>query len=305
MSSTVGIEAIQECWTRIEPYIDLVSLISVSKSCNKLRQLVVDDDSGEIKTSILTVPSIFKDDCPYGPISEHGPRLLNMVHFPSLVKLDIAFPMIPLTNFIRPDENENTFPLALPILARKLEDANNLEIFRIDVDNVIDFEDGGRPQVAYDILKNNLIQCIKQTNKLRHLKISNCGGSVETYGKYSNAFFAAMVPVIQAGILSFETVDVEFGGDPVSSSDNPNALFDFLEAMFSLQNLKMMTVTSTIKSEGRGFFDSLVNVSRYIEEFPSKSLECVRLVVNACGATEEELLPLQLNQIFPFTKTKP
>lgn len=89
---------------------------------------------------------------------------------------------------------------------------------------------------------------------------------------------------------------MEFGGDPISS-DNPNALFDFLEAMFSLQNLKMMTVTSTIKSEGRGFFDSLVNVSRSIEEFPSKSLECVRLVVNACGATEEELIPLQLNRI--------
>ena len=162
---------------------------------------------------------------------------------------------------------------------------------------MIDFEDGGRPQVAYNILKNNLIQCIKQTNKLRHLKIYNCGGSIETYGKYSNAFFAAMVPVIQAGILSLESVTLECGGDPVSSSDNPNALFDFLEAMFSLQNLKMMTVTSTIKSEGRGLFDSLVNVSRSIEEFPSKSLEYVRLVVNACGATEEELLPLQLNQI--------
>lgn len=171
MSSSSGIEAIEECWASIEPYVDLVSLISVSNSCNKLRQLVVDDDSGEIKTSSLIVPSTL-DNCPYGPISEHGPRLLNMVHFPSLVKLDINFP---------------AHPLALPTLARKLEDANNLEIFRIDVDNVIDFEDGGRPQVAYNILKNNLIQCIKQTNKLRHLKISNCGGSVETYGKYNNA----------------------------------------------------------------------------------------------------------------------
>jgi hypothetical protein len=125
MSSTVGIEVIQECWTSIEPYIDLVSLISVSKSCNKLRQLVIDDDSGKIKASILIVPHILDEDCPYGPISEHGPRLLNLVHFPSLVKLDINFP----AHYRR--VNENNFPLALPILARKLEDAYNLESLEI------------------------------------------------------------------------------------------------------------------------------------------------------------------------------
>ena len=104
MSDPVVMEVIEHCWTSIEPYIDLISLISVSKSCNKLRQLVIDEDSGKLKASSLIVPSILKDDCPYGPISEHGPILLNLVHFPSLVKLDIAFPMIPLTNFIRPDK---------------------------------------------------------------------------------------------------------------------------------------------------------------------------------------------------------
>ena len=153
--------------------------------------------------------------------------------------------------------------------------------------------------MSYETLKHNLIRCIKQTNKLRHLNISNCGGSVTTNGKYSTIFFAAMVPVIQAGLLSLESVNLECGGDPISS-DDPDALYDFLEAVFSLQNLKEMSVTSTIISEGRGFVDSLINVSRSIEEFPSKSLECVRLIVNACGATEEQLLPLQLNQILPL-----
>ena len=95
MSSPVVIEVIEHCWTRIEPYIDLISLISVSKSCRKLRQLVVDEDSGEIKASILTLPDELDEDCPYGPISEHGPRLLNLVHFPSIVELDIRFPSIP------------------------------------------------------------------------------------------------------------------------------------------------------------------------------------------------------------------
>ena len=69
MSSPVVIEVIEHCWTKIEPYLDIISLISVSKSCSKLRQPVVDDDSGKIKASILIVPYILDEDCPYGPIS--------------------------------------------------------------------------------------------------------------------------------------------------------------------------------------------------------------------------------------------
>ena len=132
MSSPVVLEVIEHCWTRIEQYIDLISLISVSKSCRKLRQLVVDEDSGEIKASILTLPDELDEDCPYGPISEHGPRLLNLVHFPSIVELDIRFPSIPYA--IRHGHeavNENDFPLALPILARKLRMQMTLRCLRL------------------------------------------------------------------------------------------------------------------------------------------------------------------------------
>ena len=112
MSSPVVIEVIQECWTGIEPYIDLISLISVSKSCNKLRQLVLDEDSGKLKASILKVPSRLEDGCPYGPISEHSLRLLNLVHFPSIKKLNISFPIQNSTRM-----NENNYPLAFSIFA--------------------------------------------------------------------------------------------------------------------------------------------------------------------------------------------
>ena len=281
MSSTVGIEVIQECWTRIEPYLDIISLISVSKSCSKLRQPVVDDDSGKIKASILIVPYILDEDCPYGPISEHAPRLLNLVHFPSLVKLDINFP----AHYGR--VNENDFPLALPILARKLENAYNLESLSINVDSLIVFEDGGRPQVAYETIKNNLIHCINRTKNLRHLSINNSGGR---NGNYSSAFFSAMVPVVKAGIACLEEIYLFCGGSP-ASPDYPDALHDFYEAFLSLQNLKSFSVSSSRGGDHSLLINSLSGVCQTIEkslgQLPSKSLECAALMLLRGGECEQ------------------
>lgn len=55
MASTVPVEVVEQFWTAIEPYVDVVSLISVSKSCHPLRNLVVDAESGNIKSSSVTI----------------------------------------------------------------------------------------------------------------------------------------------------------------------------------------------------------------------------------------------------------
>jgi len=298
MSAPVVIEVIEHCWTRIEPYLDIISLISVSKSCNKLRQLVIDGGSGKLKASILEVPPYLKDDCPYGPISEHGPRLLNLVHFPSLKRLNISFPELTTRRSSTRISDENNYPLAFPLFASLVENAYNLEYLSIDVGNVIVYEDGGRPQLTYNILKSNLIHC----KKLKRLVISNGGGPFTEFGKYSPTFFAAMVPVIQAGILSLESVNLECGGEPISS-DYPDALYDFFMAVFSLQNLKGLAVMSipTISGDNEGLevMKSLLNASRSIEEtlggIPSKSLRGVRLMIIA--GKSKEPLSLQLNHL--------
>ena len=294
MSSPVVIEVIEHCWTRIEPYLDIISLISVSKSCNKLRQLVIDEDSGKIKASILKVPPNLEDDCPYGPISEHGPRLLNLVHFPSLKKLDIAFPWI---FKIRSDHRtlENNFPLALPTLANLSQDAYNLEVLSINIDDLIAFEDSGRPQVAYNILKNNLIRCINRTKKLRDLSICNNRDDKS----YSTAFFDAMVPVIKEGVC-LESVNLFCGGSP-SSSDHADALHDFLEAALSLQNLKNFRINALLIDEYAHLINSIMSACQSIEkswgEIPSKKLKSFCLLWAGPGKSDSDIQLQPIHQM--------
>ena len=277
MSSPVVIEVIEHCWTRIEPYLDIISLISVSKSCNKLRQLVIDEDSGKIKASILKVPEELEDNCPYGPISEHGPRLLNLVHFPSLVKLDISFPSIPYRLRTTGQINENDFPLALPILARLVENANNLEELKIDVNNLMFYEDGGRPQVAYNILKNNL----KHKKKLRTIIITNSSISA---CQYSTSFIDAMVPVIQECTSCLEKVYLFCGGAP-SSSNHPNALQDCFEAVLSLPNLKGFHINTLVFREYAPLLNSFMGACQSIQNsrggIPSNVLEAIGIMIKA------------------------
>ena len=288
MSTPVVIEVIEHCWATIEPYIDLISLISVSKSCNKLRQLVVDDNSGKIKASILKVPYDLDEDCPYGPISEHGPRLLNIVHFPSLVKLDISFPSIHYSLRTSGAVNENDFPLALPILARKLEDASNLEVFKIDVTDLILYEDGGRPQVAYNILKNNLIH----KKKLRTIIISNSGGAGVVACQYSTPFLDAMVPVIQECTSCLEEIRLFCGGAP-SSSNYPNAMLDFFEAALSLPNLKQFHINTMVFREYAPLLNSFMGACQSIQNsrgwIASNVLKGIGILIKAAHDDQSEL----------------
>lgn len=295
------VEAIAQCWARIDPYLDVLSLISVSKSCHHLRDLVVDDATGKIKASVVLVNNVLEVDSegnidwesPSARIRHYVPMLINAIHFPSLTKLKIGFPPNVSVWNGQPVVDETAFPEAFPMFAIEAENATNIEELEINVNTLIVHEEGGMLQSTFEILRDNLAFVIKRTRKLKRLTIINeVTFEHGAYSKYSSAFLAAMVPVIQACLLSVEEVTVLCGDIP-SCRDYPNAGRDFFKAILSLQKLK------TLKVQIQSFYGPLLNdfvdaahsIQTTLGRFPSESLEYINIPVRFLQIEEGQQPP--------------
>mmetsp|Transcript_12527 Transcript_12527/g.27099 ORF Transcript_12527/g.27099 Transcript_12527/m.27099 type:complete len:396 (+) Transcript_12527:131-1318(+) len=295
------------CWARIQQYLDVLSLVSVSKSCHPLRDLVVDATTGKIKASVVKINNeIDVDDegnidveSPSARIFQYVPRLLNSIHFPSLAKLKVGFPPNITTFGINNDDDddgrqqrqqrivdENAFPEAFPLFAIEVERAIHLEELEINVNSLIVHEEAGALQSSFEILRDNLAFLTRRTRKLKRLTLvneltldANEDGAYH-HSRYSSAFLASMVPVIRACLLSLEDVTV-LCGDVPACRDYPNAGKDFFEAVLSLQKLKTLEVR--IQSFHGPLLNDFVDAARSIQttlgKFPSESLECVNFPV--------------------------
>lgn len=135
---------------------------------------------------------------------------------------------------------------------------------------------------TYNIFGENLARCINETGKLRRLTITNEATLRSDFpGIYSSAFFAAMVPVIRAGLSTLEEVEIFCGDDPLAQEDNyPTAGYDFFKAVLSLQILTELTVTICHNNCGQLLNDFLSASRDVYHEFgrlPSNKLEKVHL----------------------------
>lgn len=154
-----------------------------------------------------------------------------------------------------------------------------LEELCITVNSLIVHEKDGALQSSFEILGENLATCIRRTRKLRKLKICNENMLEDGKSKFSAAFLAAMIPVIQAGLLSLEEVSIACGDEP-SCTDFPNVGRDFFKAVLNLQNLRKLEVR--IRSFGpllKDFLDNATSVNNMLGRFPSESLEDVVFMV--------------------------
>ncbi len=94
------VDVIALCQARIQQYVDVISLISVSKSGHPLHSLVIDAATSKIKASIVQMRSTIDVDSkgnvdmnsPSARIAQYAPWVINSLHFPSLTKLCIKFP---------------------------------------------------------------------------------------------------------------------------------------------------------------------------------------------------------------------
>mmetsp|Transcript_23997 Transcript_23997/g.57937 ORF Transcript_23997/g.57937 Transcript_23997/m.57937 type:complete len:430 (+) Transcript_23997:86-1375(+) len=300
------VSVISHCWATIEPYIDVVSLISLSKLCHPLRNLVVDAATGKIKSSVIKVNEALKVD-DEGRIAEtirdYVPRLINTVHFPSLIQLHIAFPSsVQLWNgeqlvehFPMPSSaaGNHIFPAAFPMFAIQIENAINVEDLEVNVSTLIVHEEGGALQATYEILRDNLARCIRRTRKLKRLAFANTAIFEQgAYSLFSSAFLSAMVPAIKMGLRSLEEVSIDCGDIP-SCTDYPKSSKEFFEAILGLQNLKKLRV-QILSAHGpllNDFVDASQSVLDTLGTFPSASLEYVDLAFHNVAIISEGQQP--------------
>lgn len=288
-----NLDVIVDCWATIEAYADLLSLVSVSRTCHALHNLVVVD--GKIKCSKVVVKDTIRDNAgnshidpssPSAKIDDYLPKLLSHLDFPSLNRLGIDFPRNITTWNSNRVQSVSAFPVAFPILATQIENANNMEDLSMTVNNMIPSERTmGNFRPIYEIFGDNFSKCVRRSRKLKRLTISNIFDPVDRRGfkhyYYSSAFLAAMVPVIKASIFTLEEVHIVLGDRPIRNNECPYAARDFFRAILSLQKLKSLKIKmwSVFGTTLNDFVDASRDVLADLNRLPSESLECIEMEV--------------------------
>lgn len=304
---TSGLETITEVWGAIGPYMDFESLVSLSKTCNSLHDLAVDSKSGKIKAPIVHIEYKVDDEGKLDPQSPSAripgfvPKMLNALHFPSISQLRVSFPERPWEENNGQRYNiDNEYLSLLPILSQKIRDATNVEELQLDMNPLINrnFEMGGALYATYNLLGGNLARAIKQSKKLKRLYLFNDGGcyhNITMHGQtvaeyvFSNAFLAAMVPVIQAASPCLEEVTLQFGDVPLSS-EYADAVPELFAALFRLPELKVFRIQM-----GDGpILSNFIGVCNNLDHITSRQMKEVSVFVRKI--TDSERLP----SIAPF-----
>eukprot|EP00585_Thalassiosira_rotula_P005054 CAMPEP_0196153848 /NCGR_PEP_ID=MMETSP0910-20130528/37917_1 /TAXON_ID=49265 /ORGANISM="Thalassiosira rotula, Strain GSO102" /LENGTH=428 /DNA_ID=CAMNT_0041417753 /DNA_START=119 /DNA_END=1402 /DNA_ORIENTATION=- len=317
---TAPMKALSKCWPTIEQYMDVESLVSASKSCHTLHSLIIHATTGKIKASVVKIdtwPACIdaynKEQINWlsapARIRHYAPSVINAIHFPSLVRMRIGFPPDRTTWNGEERLTENAHVVALPMLARKLNDAIRLEELVIDIQSLIKYETRllGEGEIRhpnlYSILGENLARSIGRSCSFKRLTILN-EGMLEVDGiqsKFSSAFLAAMIPVLRAGINSLEEVTILCGAVPLSKDHHPDAGTKFFTALFSLRRLKTLRIQ--LKSIHGPLLNALVDASTASGTFSSRYLEEISIMVPRSIAEDGRPLCSRTTSIAPFLRT--
>lgn len=226
-SATSTSTIIETCWSTIETFTDLESTILLSRTCRSLHSLLVDTATRKIKVSHFQVVNLpppegnnnhlvgFDDETSGGSIDiprnyttahiripHYTSNALDHIHFPSLRKLHLDFPLSRKRRVIgdnRKDFIEDVHTAAFPTFVTQLAYAANLQSLHLDINRLLQHEKGGILESLYERFGQNLARC---SNTLEELSIVNMGYILgENHPKYSAAMADALIPTLRRGKL--------------------------------------------------------------------------------------------------------
>lgn len=307
------------CGTTVTQYLDIPSLVSVSKSCKSLRKLAVEPAAGKLQSSALILRSNLEQDedgnvdvdslqSQSARLACHAPMVMNAVDFSGVARAEVVFPPNVTRYYGRWRVDESNFPIAFPMFAMEAGNFHNLEELTINVKSLIQHEEGGSLRPIYRILGDNLSRCLRRSRKLKRLRIFNeymyPGNGVNSM--FSNALLAAMVPVIEASMHSLEEVTIGFGDMPVCSGF-PKAGYDFFKAILSLPNLRVLNMQ--VQSLYGPLLKDLVDASESIHcaqgRFPSESITTIDLSVRFLSMEQSHLTNLSMTPFISLCRNAP
>ena len=178
MLSTTSI--IETCWPTIETFTDLESAISLSATCLSLHSLLIDAATHKVKVTHFQVCNLPQPDnnnrsiipiriprdytTAHIRLPHYTVHALSHIHFPSLAKLHIDFPLARrrqgVTGDARSDYIEDVCS-AFPILASQLgaSACNKLTSLYLNCNRLMQYETGGHLESTYEIFGRNLSRC--------------------------------------------------------------------------------------------------------------------------------------------------
>ncbi len=130
-------------------------------------------------------------------IPHYTSHALDHIHFPTLRKLHLDFPLSRKRRVIgdnRKDFIEDVHTAAFPTFVTQLAYATNLKSLHLDINRLLQHEKGGVLESLYERFGENLAKC---SNNLEELSIINTGCILgENHLKYSVAMADALIPTL-------------------------------------------------------------------------------------------------------------
>ncbi|KAL3779189.1 hypothetical protein HJC23_008060 [Cyclotella cryptica] len=256
-SSPSAETAIETCLQILETYADLESLISLSQTCHSMRHLLVDNATHEVKISHFEIESFpiphASSLLPTSPeqnwrtasarVPHYLTRALIAIHFPSLRRLHLDFPLTRRRNL---HVVEDVSYAAFPVFVTNLGYACNLEYLHLDVGRLMAIERTGQLEAIYEVFGQNIQRC----TKLRELSIRNVGVDRCTGPSlYSVALLQALIPLIALRKDDLLTIKVSIArtpSDPIYyqqlSQQGVDVKYDFFVAILSVSCLETLEV---------------------------------------------------------------
>lgn len=295
--STTATTAIETCWPTIETFTDLESTITLSSTCRSLHSLLIDATTHKVKVThfeICNLPPPPPDSNPTNNdddddnsrsssssiprnyttthirIPHYTSHALNHIHFPSLHKLSIDFPLSKKrhsTNntsvagqdllFLRcsSDYIEDVHTSAFPILVSQLSHASsNLTSFHLNTNRLLQYEKGGYYyfESIYEIFGTNLST---HCTNLQTLRIVNTGMvRGENIPMYSVALAKSLLATLQRRKDVLRKFEYEVSGRPLVLVDRFVSLgtkhdiirrtnCDLFRAVLHCTNLEKLNIT--------------------------------------------------------------
>ena len=212
----------------VEQFLSIEDTINLSKTCHAIRNILVHNPNGvfpKIKVSHFEVvadddaadaaPSAADDiaatTTPHRRINNFTSNVLANIHFPALERLEINFPT---GKVHRLSDWEDELRDSFIYLTLGLERAVNLEELILDFTPFLMEKSTFLSQNNYNTLSANLCRCIK----LKRLEIINRLEEKGGTSVYGTAFLAALIPAIERGVSTLESLSFVFGEDPITLS---------------------------------------------------------------------------------------
>mmetsp|Transcript_10875 Transcript_10875/g.23018 ORF Transcript_10875/g.23018 Transcript_10875/m.23018 type:complete len:459 (+) Transcript_10875:83-1459(+) len=253
-------------WPIVEAYVDLESTISAAQTCRALHQTIIDPNTLKVKVSHFAVCSYpSAPTSPLAPLSESDrnhwkasaeriphfvSRALNAIHFPSLYRLDLDFPLTKRRNASGHAEIiEDVCNCSFPIFVTNLAYASNLEQLQLNASRFMAIERSGQLEGLYENFGSNLSKC----KKLKEIELINSGvGRSSNDWLYSVALLRALLPTLEKRRKDLHTLDIYLAGTPSDplherylSTRGIDTALDFFVRVLSLERLTTLGISIT------------------------------------------------------------